>query len=85
MQNGKLRSAGIVIRNDKGEFRAACSIPLQTHLSVRATEAMAAVMGLQSARDLGFSSVILKMDSKAVVQMINEDKDWYAMQLKQSD
>lgn len=53
-----------------------------THLSVRATEAMAAVMGLQSARDLGFSSVILKMDSKAVVQMINEDNDWYAMQLK---
>ncbi|KAM0963405.1 hypothetical protein ACFX19_022821 [Malus domestica] len=49
---------------------------IEDNVEGQEVDAADSVMGLQFARDLGFSSVMLEMDSKALVQ-INDDEDCY--------
>ncbi|KAB2625759.1 late embryogenesis abundant protein 1-like [Pyrus ussuriensis x Pyrus communis] len=74
-QHGKDQSAGF-LQQDNVERQEVDAADCKA-VDLSDTESMAAVMGLQFARDLGFSSVMLEMDSKALVQMINDDEDCY--------
>ncbi|KAM2332209.1 hypothetical protein ACFX1X_022796 [Malus domestica] len=49
---------------------------IEDNVERQEVDATDSVMGVQFARDLGFSSVMLEMDSKALVQ-INDDEDRY--------
>ncbi|CAL9013386.1 unnamed protein product, partial [Prunus brigantina] len=65
-----VRGVGVVVRNEKGEFMAACGRRLQGSYGARQTEFMAAIEGLRFAIDMGFTNAILEMDANDCIQSI---------------
>ncbi|CAB4316546.1 unnamed protein product [Prunus armeniaca] len=65
-----VRGVGVVVRNENGEFMAACGRRLQGSYEARQTEFMAAIEGLCFAIDMGFTDAILEMDTQVCIQSI---------------
>ncbi|CAL9022256.1 unnamed protein product [Prunus brigantina] len=64
------RGVGVVIRNEGGEFMAACVKRIEACYGARQTELVAAIEGLRFALDMGFTDVVLEMDAQDCINGI---------------
>ncbi|XP_008338649.1 uncharacterized protein LOC126602932 [Malus sylvestris] len=60
---------GVVTRNDDGALMAGCATQLYGYFDALTTELLAENEGLLFAYDAGFTSIILELDSKSIVDL----------------
>jgi ribonuclease HI len=71
-------SAGIVLRNDKGEAIAGKVCLLNNLMYLASDEAMALLRGLQFLEQIGFSSTYIESDSLELIQACNGDTEVFS-------
>ncbi|KAL4289789.1 hypothetical protein GQ457_14G005030 [Hibiscus cannabinus] len=64
--------SGAIWRNSEGLILAACAIPHNNVPDAFVAEALACQQMVQSAKDVGFSNVIIEGDSRTVIKKIND-------------
>ncbi|CAL8082381.1 unnamed protein product [Prunus armeniaca] len=65
-----IRGVGVVVRNENGDFMAACVRRIQASYGARQMELMATIEGLRFAIDMGFTDAVLEMDAQDCIHSI---------------
>lgn len=64
---------GFILRNDRGEVLLSACVLLPRCWNVDLAKGLAMLRGIQTTRELGFSSFEVEADSQRLVRMLNED------------